>query len=59
MAPKAKVTKEMVADASFQVIRENGHENLQIEIEEWIQDWETDGHSDDKSICYMIIEKEV
>lgn len=28
MAPKAKVTKEMVADASFQVIRENGHENL-------------------------------
>ena len=28
MAPKAKVTKEMVADASFEVIRENGHENL-------------------------------
>lgn len=28
MAPKAKVTKEMVANASFQVIRENGHENL-------------------------------
>lgn len=41
------------------VIKENGHENLQIEIEEWIQDWKTDGHSDDKSICYMIIEKEV
>ncbi len=28
MAPKAKVTKEMVVDAAFQVIRENGHENL-------------------------------
>ena len=41
------------------VIKENGQENLQIELEEWIQDWETDGHSDDKSICYMIIEKEV
>ncbi|MBR4831100.1 MAG: TetR/AcrR family transcriptional regulator [Butyrivibrio sp.] len=28
MPPKAKVTKEMVAEASFEVIRENGHENL-------------------------------
>lgn len=28
MAPKAKVTREMVADASFEVIRESGHENL-------------------------------
>lgn len=28
MAPKVKVTKEMVADASFEVIRANGHENL-------------------------------
>ena len=28
MPPKAKVTKEMVAEASFEVIREIGHENL-------------------------------
>ena len=28
MAPKTKVTKEMVADASFEVIRAKGHENL-------------------------------
>ena len=28
MPPKSKVTKKMVADASFEVIRANGHENL-------------------------------
>ena len=28
MPPKVKVTKKMVADASFEVIRANGHENL-------------------------------
>ncbi|MCR4786960.1 MAG: TetR/AcrR family transcriptional regulator [Lachnospiraceae bacterium] len=28
MAPKAKVTKEMVINASFEVIRKSGHENL-------------------------------
>lgn len=28
MAPKVKITKEMVADAAFTVIREHGHENL-------------------------------
>ena len=28
MPPKVKVTKEMVADASFEVIRTKGHENL-------------------------------
>ena len=28
MPPKVKVTKEMVADASFEVVRASGHENL-------------------------------
>jgi AcrR family transcriptional regulator len=28
MPPKVKVTKEMVANASFEVVRERGHENL-------------------------------
>ena len=28
MAPKTKITKEMVIDAAFDVIKENGHENL-------------------------------
>lgn len=41
------------------VVKESGVDVLQTEIVDWIQDWETDGHSDDKSLCYMIIEKEV
>ena len=41
------------------VVKESGVDVLQTEIIDWIQDWETDGHSDDKSLCYMIIEKEV
>ena len=28
MAPKVRITKQMVADASFEVIRTSGHENL-------------------------------
>ena len=28
MPPKVKITKKMVADASFEVVRANGHENL-------------------------------
>lgn len=28
MPPKARITKEMVVDAAIEVIRENGHENL-------------------------------
>ena len=30
MPPKVKVTKKMVADASFEVIRASGHENLNV-----------------------------
>ena len=30
MPPKVKVTKQMVADASFEVIRASGHENLNV-----------------------------
>ena len=28
MPPRIKVTKQMVAEASFQVVRAGGHENL-------------------------------
>ena len=28
MPPKVKITKEMIENASFEVIRERGHENL-------------------------------
>lgn len=52
--------KKLTLPAYFRTaIYEDGFENLQKEIVDWIQDWETDGHSDDKSLCYMIIEKEV
>ncbi len=30
MAPKVKITKQMVADASFEVVRASGHENLNV-----------------------------
>ena len=30
MPPKIKITKQMVADASFEVIRASGHENLNV-----------------------------
>ena len=30
MPPKARVTKEMVTEASFEIIRVNGHENLNV-----------------------------
>ena len=30
MPPKVKVTRQMVAEASFEVVRESGHENLNV-----------------------------
>ncbi|MCR4896722.1 MAG: TetR/AcrR family transcriptional regulator [Lachnospiraceae bacterium] len=37
MPPKAKITTKMVADASFEVIRAKGHENLNARtIAEWL-----------------------
>ena len=30
MPPKVRITKEMVEDASFEIIRANGHENLNV-----------------------------
>ena len=30
MPPKARITKEMILDAAIEVIRENGHENLNV-----------------------------
>lgn len=38
-------------------IKNDGKSALQKELEEWILDWKTEGHSDDKTICYLIIEK--
>ena len=32
-----------------------GGDALQCELEEWIGDWETESHSDDKTLCYLSI----
>lgn len=49
LIPKRKYT---LPDYFAETILEQGIEALQNEIVEWICDWETDGHSDDKTICY-------
>lgn len=41
-----------------EVIQENGVDTLQKKLKEWIEDWETESHSDDKTLCYLVIEKE-
>lgn len=41
-----------------EVIRDKGVQILQNELKEWIEDWETESHSDDKTLCYLVIEKE-
>ena len=56
LIPEKKLT---LTEYFKSLIHENGVESLQTEIIDWIQDWRTEGHSDDKSLCYMIIEKEV
>ena len=41
------------------MIREGSSDALQEELEEWISDWETENHSDDKTICYLAVTEEV
>lgn len=41
-----------------ETIDKNGLDNLQSELQDWISDWETESHSDDKTLCYLAIEKE-
>lgn len=51
--------KKLTLPAYFQeVLEKQGIEALQDELKEWIEDWETESHSDDKTICYLAIEKE-
>lgn len=51
--------KKLTLPAYFEeVIQDNGVDALQNELQEWIEDWETEGHSDDKTLCYLMIEKE-
>jgi serine/threonine protein phosphatase PrpC len=55
LIPEKKLT---LPDYFAEVISEKGIDSLQTELKEWVEDWETDGHSDDKTICYLVIEKE-
>lgn len=54
--PEKKLT---LPEYFYSVISEKGINALQTEIEEWLDDWQTEGHSDDKTIAYMIIEREI
>ena len=50
--------KKLTLPEYFQkVLRESGTNNLQEELEEWISDWATENHSDDKTLCYLAITK--
>lgn len=51
--------KKLTLPAYFEeVITESNVETLQDELEEWIADWETESHSDDKTLCYLMVKKE-
>lgn len=39
-------------------IDKNGLDALQDELQDWILNWETESHSDDKTLCYLATEKE-
>lgn len=41
-----------------EAIDKNGLDDLQKELRDWISDWETQSHSDDRTLCYIVIEKE-
>ncbi|WP_026527782.1 protein phosphatase 2C domain-containing protein [Butyrivibrio sp. VCD2006] len=52
--------KKLTLPGYFQETIENdGVKALQNELEEWIGDWATENHSDDKTICYLSIEKRI
>lgn len=40
-------------------INKDGIKGLQDELKDWLMNWETEGHSDDKTLCYLVVEKEV
>ena len=56
LIPEKKLT---LPNYFLDVIREGGSDTLQEELEEWISDWETENHSDDKTICYLAVTEEV
>lgn len=55
LIPEMKLT---LPDYFRGVICEQGMEAMQAELKDWIENWETEYHSDDKTICYLVVEKE-
>ena len=53
------LTLPALLDYFQEVLRNGGINKLQTELEEWISDWETENHSDDKTLCYLAIKKGV
>ncbi|WP_029232549.1 protein phosphatase 2C domain-containing protein [Butyrivibrio sp. VCB2006] len=52
--------KKLTLPGYFQETIENdGVTALQSELEDWLGDWATENHSDDKTICYLSIEKRI
>lgn len=54
LIPEKKLT---LLEYFQKVLSEDGIKNLQEELEEWISDWATENHSDDKTLCYLAIKK--
>ena len=55
LIPEKKLT---LPEYFRKTIGENGLDTLQNELQDWISNWETESHSDDKTLCYLAIEKE-
>lgn len=56
LIPEKKLT---LPEYFFEVLTTRGIENMQAELVEWLKDWETESHSDDKTICYLVAKKEL
>lgn len=41
----------------YDVLITQGIEAMQSELVEWLENWETESHSDDKTICYLVLQK--
>lgn len=39
----------------YDVLTQQGSDAMQSELKEWLKDWETESHSDDKTICYLVV----
>ncbi len=55
LVPEKKLS---LLDYFQETIKTSGVENLHKELVEWIDEWDTDGHSDDKTIAYMLVQRD-